>query len=298
MFNLLQSFQNENTSSELRKPKNMFINTKTYLETHYSDNQEKIDYFKSNVYNQSFNFIKSKDSITSTIDYNTEYISLIQECIISYCKTEFIIMVDGDVIIDTAFPINNNYENKLIYYNNEIYDLYDKVNEHGTLIPEISYPTFPLNFSEIMDLNSSTQWLECSSDFRSQLITNLCFKEIKIKKDVNIMICTTKLEHKNETILFDINLSYIEDIKDIYFDCDGFLSDSDKEKVMNDVIKFINSYDKLCFNYVSYDSLFDKYDVEPTNPVYYSIVGGVKGTKFMFLDNDRNRNHDDEEEEF
>ena len=124
-----------------------------------------------------------------------------------------------------------------------------------------------------MDMNCS-QWIDCEfKDFREQLIKNLCFKSIKMKKSKNksevidVLICSTKIVHKKENnkieeIYFDINPVCFEVIEDIYWDCNGHISEEYQKQIITYCTKYFELIDKLCFGYASElaDSLFDKYN--------------------------------------
>lgn len=292
MFQLLQQaiYKNKLSSSnnENRKPVEIIIDTKKFLLSNYCEDKDKIINFENSVYNESFCFIKLKSDFTDEININSSYIILLQECLIHYLKhneNNTNILVDGDVIIDLSF---SSYKdgNKLIYYNNEIHDLYIEINENGTVPPEISYPTFPFDFPTTMGLNS-TQWIECNvHDFKEQLIKNICFQPLQFQyknKSVEILLCTTKINYNKETILIDINLENLEITEGLYYDFDGHIDKNLQTQVKSILIKFFSSSDKIFIldSSITVDNLFDKYDnYFFFNPIkYFSLLGGIKNNQ-------------------
>ena len=290
--NLIEEFTN-------RKPMKIIVDTKEYLYNVYGTDQEKIDYFENEVYNESFCFIILKDEIDDTVIINTKYAELLEECCIDYMKKYNIhTLINGDIIEDNSFE-DRYGGNNLVYFNKKIHDLYTEVREYGTVPPEICYPHFELDYPESMDLNCS-QWIDCEfKDFREQLIKNLCFKSIKMKKDkknskvIDVLICNTKIVHKKENnkieeIYFDIKPVNFEIIGDIY--C--HISEEYQKQMITYCTKYFELVDKLCFGYASEqaDSLFDKYDnnVVDKTITYYGFIGGVKGEKYITLGKELN----------
>ncbi len=284
-----------------RKPMEIVVDTKEYLYNVYGTDQEKIDYFENEVYNESFCFIILKDEIDDTVIINTKYAELLEECCIDYMKKYNIhTLINGDIIVDNSFDDSFTYAykyNKFVYFNKKIHDLYTEVREWGTVPPEICYPHFELNYPESMDMNCS-QWIDCEfKDFREQLIKNLCFKSIKMKKGkknskvIDVLICSTKIVHKKENkeieeIYFDINPVNFEIIEDIYWNCDGHISEEYQKQMITYCTNYFELVDKLCFGYASEqaDSLFDKYNNIVDNKItYYGFIGGVKGEKYIPL---------------
>jgi hypothetical protein len=263
-------------TQQVRQPRYIEINTTSdfdydgenlYLElSHYEGNEVKICKDYTNVlYQHIFNLMTNDE-----IDY----------------------IIEGDLIRDTRWEGYRN-DGKYIFINNKFYDLYDLIDEEGSLYPQISYPTYPLSIHKEHIKHNSISFIELTNSIKNDIVNDLKWRDdvIDVENDRNnTTYLSFALEDEKAIVVFSVQHMFDEEfeIDDVCADDYGtIIGDKDrveeiKTKIKASVVKLVNKAtmfvveDAIDHDYVI-NNEFIKSQMYPQHKFY--VVTGVYNDK-------------------